>query len=246
MSAMTMPSSAPSSASSSVRELHRDQRGAIMLMGLCMACFLIGALWFLIGIGDAIVFRDSMQEVADHAVFTSAVLHAKGMNFISALNLIMLAFVFFHILLGMVNDILFLACLIPFVDIVACPLFIDAHEIYVTYGNDIMKPACTGLHYAEVVAAYGYPWLGSIKGYTLGTDYGKFGPKQRDLKVLVLSPSLIPGNGLDAVINKLFAKSPALKRSTSNNGSGAGQKLDRKSTRLNSSHHAISRMPSSA
>ena len=80
-------------------------------MGLCMACFLIGSLWFLIGIGDAIVFRDNMQEAADHAVFTSAVLHAKGMNFISACNLIMLALIFFHILLGIVNDILFLACL---------------------------------------------------------------------------------------------------------------------------------------
>ena len=208
-----------------VAELHRDQRGAIMLMGLCMACFLIGSLWFLIGIGDAIVFRDNMQEVADHAVFTSAVLHAKGMNFISALNLIMLAFVFFHILLGLVNDILFLACLIPFVDIVACPLFIDAHEIYVNYGNDVMKPAVTALHYGEVVAAYGYPWLGSIKGYTLGNDYGQFGPRKRDLKVLVLSPSLIPGNGLDAVINKLFKNNPSLQRNTKTNGQGNGQKL---------------------
>lgn len=208
-----------------VRELHRDQRGAIMLMGLCMACFLIGSLWFLIGIGDAIVFRDSMQEVADHAAFTSAVLHAKGMNFISACNLIMLAFVFFHILLGMVNDILFLACLIPFVDVVACPLFIDAHEIYVTYGNDVMKPAVTALHYGELVAGYGYPWLGSIKGFTLGKDYGEFGPKKRDLWVFVGGPSNIPGNAMDAVVNAAFKNSPSLQRGTSSNGRGAGQKL---------------------
>ena len=72
---------------SMARELHKDQRGAIMLMGLCMSCFLIGGLWFLIGIGDTIVFRDNMQEATDHAAFTSAVLHAKGMNFISACNL---------------------------------------------------------------------------------------------------------------------------------------------------------------
>jgi hypothetical protein len=214
-----------SSRKSELRNLHEDKRGAIMLMGLCMACFLIGSLWFLIGIGDAIVFRDQMQEAADHAVFTSAVLHAKGMNFISALNLIMLALVFFHILLGLVNDILFLACLIPFVDVVACPLFIDAHEIYVNYGNDIMKPAVTGLHYAEVVAAYGYPWIGALKGYTLGRDYGEFGPVKRDLKVIVLSPSMIPGTALDSVINKAFGENEALKRSTSTGGQGSGQKL---------------------
>lgn len=223
MSALAMPM--PLMSSDGARKLHGDQRGAIMLMGLCMACFLIGSLWFLIGIGDAIVFRDNMQEAADHAAFTSAALHAKGMNFISACNLIMLAFVFFHILLGLVNDILFLACLIPFVDIVACPLFIDAHEIYVTYGNDIMKPAVTGLHYVEVVAAYGYPWLGAYKGWRIGRDYGEFGPVKRDLNTIVLSPSMIPGTALDSVINMAFKSSPALQRSTSTGGQGSGQKL---------------------
>ena len=42
------------SAKTTLRELHQDKRGAIMLIGLCMSCFLIGSLWFLIGIGDAI------------------------------------------------------------------------------------------------------------------------------------------------------------------------------------------------
>jgi hypothetical protein len=209
---------------SAARKLHGDQRGAIMLMGLCMSCFLIGSLWFLVGIGDAIVFRDSMQEIADHAAFTSAVLHAKGMNFISACNLIMLAFVFFHILLGIVNDILFLACLIPVINVVACPLFVNANNIYRNYGNNVMKKAVTALHYGEVVAAYGYPWLGAIKGYTLGTDYGKAGVKKRDMKVLVLSPSMLPGTVMDAAINKLFKNQPKLQRSTSALGSAAGQK----------------------
>jgi hypothetical protein len=205
---------------SGVRDLHRDQRGAIMLMGLCMACFLIGSLWFLIGIGDAIVFRDNMQEAADHAVFTSAILHAKGMNFISAMNLIMLALVFFHILLGIVNDVLFLACCSVLLSLVACPLWVDEHEIYVNYSNSFMKPACTGIHIAEVVAAYGYPWLGAFKGYTLGNDYGEFGPKKHDLNVIVLSPSMIPGNALDSVINLGFKNNKALQR-TAGNGSKA-------------------------
>lgn len=207
-----------------LRELQGDQRGAIMLMGLCMACFLIGSMWFMVGIGDAIVFRDSMQEIADHAAFTSAVLHAKGMNFISACNLIMMAFVFFHILLGIVNDVLFLASLTVLLCPVACPLFPGANNAYRTYGNNVMKKAVTALHYGEVVAAYGYPWLGAIKGYTLGTDYGKMGVKKRDMKVLVLSPSMLPGTGMDAAINKLFKNQPKVQRTSSIMGSAAGQK----------------------
>ena len=80
------PSGLPRSSRSGVSErvsLLEDQRGAVMLTGLFMACFLIGALWFVIGIGDAIVFRDKMQEAADSGAFSSAALHAKGMNFIS-------------------------------------------------------------------------------------------------------------------------------------------------------------------
>ena len=51
--------------------LRDDTRGAVMMTGVFLAAVLIGALWFVIGIGDAIIFRDRMQEAADqppHAV----------------------------------------------------------------------------------------------------------------------------------------------------------------------------------
>ena len=197
------------------RALHENENGAIMLIGLFMACFLIGSLWTVIGIGDAIVFRDQMQEAADHSAFTSAALHAKGMNFISACNLVMMAFVFFHILLGIVNDVLFFACLIPYIDVVACPAYEVAHQAYTRYGNNVMKPALTGIHYAEMVAGYGYPWLGSVKGYMVGSDYGKdFSGRKRDLKVFVVSTSLVPGTVLDPIVNSVFKKDSMLRRGT--------------------------------
>src|SRR5205085_1700177 len=96
----------------SLKELHENKKGAVMLTGLCMSCFLIGSLWFVIGIGDAIVFRDTMQEVADHSAFTSAVVHARGMNFISACNLILLAMITIHIILGLIHDILLAFCIL--------------------------------------------------------------------------------------------------------------------------------------
>ena len=76
---------------------------------------------------------------------------------------LILALIAIHILMGIVHDISLPGVLFPFVDLVACRLFADAHEIYVNYGNDIMKPACKGIHYAEEVAGYAYPWLGRTR-----------------------------------------------------------------------------------
>lgn len=185
------------------RELHQDERGAIMLMGLCMSCFLIGSLWFLIGIGDAIVFRDGMQEATDHATFTSAVLHAKGMNFISACNLFILALIAIHIIMGLIHDLLLALCIISVG--FGCGPFVSWRRVYTSYGKGF-KPIAGALHKAEVVASFGYPLVGAYKGYTTGNDYGAFGPKKHDVKMLVMSTSLLPGGIMDAALNKAFTR----------------------------------------
>jgi len=186
---------------STVKRLHNDQRGAIMLMGLCMSCFLIGALWFLIGIGDAIVFRDTMQEATDHATFTSAALHAKGMNFISACNLFILALIAVHIIMGLIHDILLAVCIISLG--FGCGLWVNARRAYTTYSK-IFKPVAAGIQLAEVAASYGYPLLGAYKGYTTGKDYQAFGVKNHDINMIVVSPSVIPGNAMVAPLNAVF------------------------------------------
>jgi hypothetical protein len=71
------------------RGLCGDERGAIMVMGIFMCACLVGILWYLAGIGDAIVFRERLQEGADATAFTAAVLHARGMNLLVMINLIM-------------------------------------------------------------------------------------------------------------------------------------------------------------
>jgi hypothetical protein len=213
MGALSAPASRPSTRLTA-RELHRDQRGAVMLIGLCMSCFLIGSLWFIIGIGDAIVYRDFMQEATDHATFTSAVFHAKGMNFISAINLIIMALIIVHIILGIIHDILLLVCIatVGF----GCGAYVTARRIYTTYSK-FMKPVAGGLHYVEVAASYAYPILAVYKGYTVGQDYGEFGPKAHKVNTLVLSPSLLPGGKLDGAINKLFTGKSGSKRDVTGN-----------------------------
>ena len=168
--------------------LRTDQRGAVMLTGMFMAFFLVGALWFVIGIGEAVVFRDRMQEAADSAAFTSAVLQAKGMNFIAACNIIMLLMVIVHLVLGMIHDMLLATCLAT---LVGCVPYIGAMRGYHAYART-MKPVLSGIATAERVAAYGYPWLGTVKGFQTGARYGNQG-RVGDVNVLVIGASNVPG-----------------------------------------------------
>ncbi|MEQ9320143.1 MAG: hypothetical protein RIF41_13345, partial [Polyangiaceae bacterium] len=70
------------------RNLAGDERGAIVLMGVFMSAFLVGGLWYLMGIGDAIIYRETVQTGADSTVFTAAVYHARGMNVIAMVNIV--------------------------------------------------------------------------------------------------------------------------------------------------------------
>jgi hypothetical protein len=71
--------------------LARDERGAVMIVGLFAAMFLFGAAWFVLGVGDAVTHRETMQDAADSGAYFSAVLHARAMNLIALLNLVKLS-----------------------------------------------------------------------------------------------------------------------------------------------------------
>jgi hypothetical protein len=170
-----------------MNDLRHDNRGAIMLTGLFMACFLIGSLWFVIGMGDAIVFRDRMQEATDHGAYASAALHAKGMNFITLCNVVLLAAVTIHLILGIIHDIALAICIVSVG--FACGFWTGVRKIYTGY-FDILKPAGQVIHIAAKVASYGYPVMGVIEGMQIGRSYEK---KGSDVTVIPLSTSLLPG-----------------------------------------------------
>jgi len=92
-------------AAPSWRKLASGTGGAVMVMGLLFACFLASALWYVIGVGDAVLFRDRMQEAADAVAFSSAVVHARGMNFIVVCNLLMFALVAFYSVIAIITDL---------------------------------------------------------------------------------------------------------------------------------------------
>ena len=73
------------------RDLVHDQWGATMVMGVFIAALLVGMIYYVWGIGDAIMHRERMQDASDTAAFSAAVIHARGMNMLALLNMIMAA-----------------------------------------------------------------------------------------------------------------------------------------------------------
>lgn len=75
------------------KPLHSDERGAIMLVALAFAVFGVAMLYYAIGIGETILLREHLQDAADGGALTVAVVHARSMNFIVLLNIIMAALI---------------------------------------------------------------------------------------------------------------------------------------------------------
>lgn len=206
------------------RTLLDDNRGAVMMTGLFMSCFLCGALWFIIGIGDAINFRDSMQEAADHGAFTAAAFNAKGMNFIALCNLVMLAGTLIHIVLGVITDVagaIYAACFATCFVGVGCTCVIPAYRAWSglfrawdAYFNTAVKRGFPLIHDAQKVASYAYPVAGSVNAFEVGVTYDNpatsmNGQKRMETPLVVaMSASMVPTGPLqalaDRVGNKIF------------------------------------------
>ena len=205
------------SAAAPKRDLVSDNKGAVMLTGLFMSCFLCGALWFIMGIGDAINFRDQMQEAADHGAFTAAAFDAKGMNFIALCNLLMIVGTIIHIVLGIITDIagaIYSACLAGCFVLVGCTCVIPAYrawtglfkawDIYFTG----MKFGFKALWKGEQIASYAYPAAGSVNAFEVGYTYN-YDAKRTEMPIVVaLTASMLPTGPLqsfaDKVGNKIF------------------------------------------
>lgn len=100
--------------------LLHDKSGAIMILGLFMAVFLVGILYYMVGIGDAIFYRERMQDVSDAGAFTAAVMNARGMNLLTLLNIVMAVVLGILIALKIIELILAAALVIAFAVNIVC------------------------------------------------------------------------------------------------------------------------------
>ena len=125
---------------SSIERLRRDQRGAIMIFGVVMGMILVGALWHLASIGNAIAWRERAQDAADAAAFENAVWHARGMNLLVSLNLIMqvvlAVLVFWRIVLVIVGLVVVLSTVLC---VFTAGLGCGVTEAAITYADKVKK-----------------------------------------------------------------------------------------------------------
>ena len=68
-----------------------DTRGAVMVAGVFQACFMVGMLYYVCGVGETVVLREQIQDAADSGAFASAAVQARGLNQIGLFNVLMSA-----------------------------------------------------------------------------------------------------------------------------------------------------------
>lgn len=134
----------------------RDERGAILIFGLLASTLLVGVLWWLMGMGEALAFHERGQEVADAAAFSTAVVEARALNTIVLLNLVMSAILAVRVLVRLVQFALIIAGIALIATIVGIPfgvtaleLSADVEEIY----KEINPTITAGLDALSLVAA---------------------------------------------------------------------------------------------
>lgn len=66
--------------------LRSDTKGAILLLGLFMAVFLVGLLYHVISLGQSITYKEKLQDVADTSAFSAGASYARSMNLIGLMN----------------------------------------------------------------------------------------------------------------------------------------------------------------
>lgn len=182
--------STPSSQPEPVRSLVDDRRGAIMVVAVFMAAFLVGALWYIIGIGDTIIYRERMQDGADAVAYAGAVYHARGMNLIAMINIIMAGLLAVLIALKLAQVINTIAIVVSCAIAAACavgagcwavpicdltsdvvrPALSDAISVYTKF----LKPTLKALSKTERGIAIAMPWVAEGKAvYIASKQYSK-------------------------------------------------------------------------
>tara|TARA_B100001750_G_scaffold247855_1_gene275234 strand:+ start:1935 stop:3122 length:1188 start_codon:yes stop_codon:yes gene_type:complete len=65
----------------------RNENGAMLIVGIFMVMFIAAMLYYVVGIGDTVTYRERMQDAADAGAMTGAIFMARGMNIITLMNL---------------------------------------------------------------------------------------------------------------------------------------------------------------
>lgn len=163
-----------------------DQHGAIMLLGVFMAIFMTGCLFYVVGIGRTLVYRQHLQDAADAAAMAAAIGHAKGMNAIVFINIVMAALLAILVALRLISAIALAATAILLVLCAYPPLSAlcvlaettgdIATQVEELYGDleSPIKNILEALHTLEVVIRDITPAAAVLKSWdAVGTHFQK-------------------------------------------------------------------------
>lgn len=174
-------------------DLVSDDRGAIMVVGVMFTFLWIGLAWFIFGIGNAIAYRENLQNAADAGAFAAAVYDARGMNIIAMINIVMGVALAILVAAKVIQAIIFVAedaaC---WATVAACsgpqyPVCIIAAIAsckgdcgVVDSARSTLETVDSGVHdvlevchYLEVGLAIGWPWVAAGKSTAAGNYYSK-------------------------------------------------------------------------
>ena len=167
------------------RSLFRDDSGAILVLALCMACCLVGCVWYMVGFGEAMVYRQQLRAAADATAFESAVLHAIGMNTIAMINIAMAMLlsilVFLQLILAVLVALTIIAALlllIPGINIIDLGVvegLVDADVEMIQVIQRVQEPifmTLCGLNVSAGIEAILMPWVAHFSAKNVPDDYG--------------------------------------------------------------------------
>lgn len=92
--------------------LRRDERGAIMVIALFFAIFGVAMLYTLVGTAQTIFLRERLQDAADSAALSGAVVQARSMNLLVLINIVMAALLAILVMLKAVESIAILGIIL--------------------------------------------------------------------------------------------------------------------------------------
>src|SRR5688500_6267245 len=107
-----------------------DERGAILVLGIMVGAFLVGALFYLVGVGHAVIWREAVQAAADATAYEATAWNARGMNVVVAINIFMA--IVMGILIAWRLALLFVTILVA-VSAIACAI---------SFIVPVLGPAC--------------------------------------------------------------------------------------------------------
>jgi hypothetical protein len=159
-----------------IKRLAREDDGAVVVMTIFASAFLIGAMWYLLGIGDALLYKERMQDGADAIAFAPAVVHARGMNLIALLNITMAAVLSVLVAVKIFQVVLSVAtvtaCLIPYNP--DCEYLASKEAPYEKFVNNMekkVKDINNSLYDTANTVAKMTPILGARRGVDAGKAY---------------------------------------------------------------------------